>query len=184
MTYLAAAAANPLVPPVLHPNPNGEITVLSPQNFTTTLAHGPTFVSFYLQYCNDCPLAVWRELTMATQHSMTIAKVYCGGDDNLGFCGVHSIPVGAGHEPLLIYYLSKGAPVKYTGPRKLGQRRVSEKSHSACNSMVQHVTLRRLWSASKVWWRDLEPVSSCLKALCEFQAVPRYMYIFGGQKIL
>ncbi|KAF8164576.1 hypothetical protein K438DRAFT_1775340 [Mycena galopus ATCC 62051] len=38
--------------------------------------------------------------------------------------------------------------------------------------MVQHVTLGRLWSASKVWQRDLEPVSSRLKALCEFQAVP------------
>ncbi|KAJ7343934.1 hypothetical protein DFH08DRAFT_810468 [Mycena albidolilacea] len=40
---------------------------------------------------------------------------------------------------------------------------MSEKSHSACNGMVQHVTLDR--SASEVWWRDLEPVSSRLKAL-------------------
>ncbi|KAF8127315.1 hypothetical protein K438DRAFT_1790052 [Mycena galopus ATCC 62051] len=49
---------------------------------------------------------------------------------------------------------------------------MSEKSHSACNGMVQHVTLGQLWSASKVWQRDLEPVSSRLKALCAFQAVP------------
>jgi hypothetical protein len=121
MTHLAAAT--PRVPSGLHPNPDGEIAILNPQNFTATLAHGPTFVSFYPQYCNDCPLAVWRELAMATQHSVTIAEVYCGGDDDLGFCGVHSIPVEAGHEPSLVYYPSKGAPVKYTGPRKLAQLR-------------------------------------------------------------
>ncbi|KAJ7235248.1 hypothetical protein C8J57DRAFT_1248593 [Mycena rebaudengoi] len=40
---------------------------------------------------------------------------------------------------------------------------MSEKSHSACNGMVQHVTLGRLRSASKAWRRDLEPVSSCLR---------------------
>ncbi|KAJ7826805.1 hypothetical protein B0H14DRAFT_2595654 [Mycena olivaceomarginata] len=49
---------------------------------------------------------------------------------------------------------------------------MSEKSQSACNGMVQHVTLGWLWSASKVWWRDLDPVLSRLKALCEFQAIP------------
>ncbi|KAJ7800118.1 hypothetical protein B0H14DRAFT_2616479 [Mycena olivaceomarginata] len=56
---------------------------------------------------------------------------------------------------------------------------MSEKSHSTCNGMVQHVTLGRLWSASKVWRRDLKPVSSCLKALCEFQAVPSRPKLWG-----
>ncbi|KAJ7853836.1 hypothetical protein B0H14DRAFT_2580225 [Mycena olivaceomarginata] len=56
---------------------------------------------------------------------------------------------------------------------------MSEKSHSTCNGMVQHVTLGRLWSASKMWRRDLKPVSSCLKALCEFQAVPSRPKLWG-----
>ncbi|KAJ7796945.1 hypothetical protein B0H14DRAFT_2619458 [Mycena olivaceomarginata] len=36
--------------------------------------------------------SVWKELAAVTKHRVTIAEVYCGGDDDFEFCGAPSIP--------------------------------------------------------------------------------------------
>ncbi|KAF7360638.1 Protein disulfide isomerase [Mycena venus] len=119
--YLAAATRTPPSAPIL--NLNGEVAILSPDNFTAVVFQGPAFVSFYPKYCYGCEqlASIWTKLATVMQQRVTIAEVRCG-EDNSFLCIAHGISLGAAHEPTLIYFPSvHTVEVTYTGPRTLAQ---------------------------------------------------------------
>ncbi|KAF7342592.1 Protein disulfide isomerase [Mycena sanguinolenta] len=121
--YFVDTVPAPTPPPI--PNPDGEVTVLTPSNFPAMIAWGPAFVSFIPQHCrssDQCRPEYWRTLATAMRGSTTIAEVNCGGIDDLGFCNAHGITLGAATEPTLVYFSRDDSPgVEYTGPRTLMQ---------------------------------------------------------------
>lgn len=137
--YLAKHSPPPPPPPppqaaAVPLNPNGEVSVLNPDNFHRTLEHGPAFIKFYAPWCGHCKklAPVWKQLAKIMQGKVTIAEVDCEAHEK--FCKTQDI----GGFPTLVYYPSGGPKSEYTGGRKLEQlKSFAEKASASATQPIQ-----------------------------------------------
>ncbi|KAJ7017713.1 hypothetical protein C8F04DRAFT_425725 [Mycena alexandri] len=106
-------------------DPSTEITLLTPENFTSlTRGPDPMFVNFCVPGSDECKRLspIWKALGTIMQGAVPavdIAEVDCGS--HLKFCQTQ---IGAGptrYPKLMIYYPQRYRPLRYGGPRTLDQ---------------------------------------------------------------
>ncbi|KAG7096483.1 hypothetical protein E1B28_003913 [Marasmius oreades] len=117
---------------VIPPNPSGEVLVLDPENFESTIASGPTFVKFFAPWCGHCKklAPVWKQLAKALQQKLVVAEVNC---ENYGSLCTSQ---GIDGYPSLQYYTA-GSKTEYTGGRKVEQlKSFAEKANGASTKAV------------------------------------------------
>ncbi|KAJ7078087.1 thioredoxin-domain-containing protein [Mycena epipterygia] len=159
--YLAKHALTPKTPPPpssLAPvvlNPSGEVSVLNPDNFHTTLEQGPAFIKFYAPWCGHCKklAPIWKQLAKIMQGKVTIAQVNC--EDHDKFCKSQDV----GGFPTLIYYPPGAAKSEYTSGRKLEQlKSFVEKASASATQPIQPEEIDAYVSDNAVMYLLLHPV--------------------------
>ncbi|KAJ6595666.1 protein disulfide isomerase [Mycena vulgaris] len=157
--YLAKNAQKPKAlspsPPATIPlNPKGEVSVLNPDNFHTTLEHGPAFIKFYAPWCGHCKklAPVWKQLAKIMQGKVTIAEVNC--EDHEKFCKTQDV----GGFPTLIYYPPGAPKSEYTSGRKLEQlKSFVEKASASAIQPIQPEEVEAYVSENPVIYLLLHP---------------------------
>ncbi|KAJ6612649.1 thioredoxin-like protein [Mycena sp. CBHHK59/15] len=155
--YLAKHAVTPKAsPPAASPllNPAGEVTVLDPANFQSTLEHGPAFVKFYAPWCGHCKklAPIWKQLAKHMQSKVTIAEVNCEAHEK--FCKTQDV---AGF-PTLVYYPPGAAKSEYTSGRKLDQLKAFvEKASASATHAIQPDELEAYVAENPVVYLLLHP---------------------------
>ncbi|KAJ7461840.1 protein disulfide isomerase [Mycena galericulata] len=171
----APKAPSPPPPPPPPPaaatilNPNGEVTVLNPENFQTTLEDGPAFIKFYAPWCGHCKklAPIWKQLAKFAQGKVTIAEVNCEAHEK--FCKSQ----GVGGFPTLMYYPPGGQKSEYTSGRKLEQlKSFVEKASASATQPIQPEEVDAYVTENPVIYLLLHPEgdSDLLKAVARLAA--------------
>ncbi|KAJ7741455.1 protein disulfide isomerase [Mycena maculata] len=175
--YLAMHAPIPELPsPLLTPaaadvilNPSGEVTVLTPDNFRTTLDQGPAFIKFYAPWCGHCKklAPIWKQLAKLMEAKVTIAEVNCEAHEK--FCKSQ----GVGGFPTLMYYPPGGEQTEYMSGRKLEQlKSFVEKASASATQPIQPEEVDAYVTENPVIYLLLHPAgdSDLLKTVARLAA--------------
>ncbi|KAJ1962590.1 hypothetical protein GGI12_002564 [Dipsacomyces acuminosporus] len=95
-------------------NEDGEVVVLTKDNFAEKTSTGPWFVKFYAPWCPHCQhlAPIWEKLAAATRGKINVAKVNC--DEHSTVCSKYNVQ---GYPTLKVLW--EGETVDYKGERQL-----------------------------------------------------------------